>query len=86
MTVDGVPGSSPPSTRGSDPGADLRRDLVEPAGVGPAGEIRARRDDGSESLDDLGGGPLRAGTRTPIVSGRPPESQLKRRAGFGRRA
>ena len=71
ITVDGVPGSSPPST----PRRRLRRirsrHVVEPARVGPAREVGARRDDGADRSDDSAPRPASTGTRTPIVSGRP---------------
>ena len=50
-TVEGVPGSSPPSTRRG-LGSDLLGNLVEPAGIGAAVEVRARRGDRADPRDD----------------------------------
>ena len=83
MTVEGAPGSSPASTTAPQPSRISPRDVVERAPVGLAVEVRARRRDDAQALEDRAAPPRSAGTRMPIASGVAPHSQRKRRAGFG---
>ena len=54
ITVEGVPGSSPPSTTAPASTANLLRHLVQPPGVGLAGTVRARRDEHCDRSQHLG--------------------------------
>ena len=74
ITVEGVPGSSPPSTtrRGSRGAPRARRRAVR--GSGPPGQVRARRRDRADAREHSRAGAGELGTRTPIVSGSSPSA------------
>ena len=61
ITVDGVPGSSPPSTAKATPARISAGTSSRRRWVGPAGKVRARRNDHPDACDDLGRRPDEAG-------------------------
>ena len=83
MTVEGIPGSSPPSSAAATPARIAPGTSSSRHGSGPPGRFALVATTTPSRATIAAVGPERAGTRTPIVSGRPAHSQRKRPAGLG---
>ena len=83
ITVDGVPGSSPPSTSAAAAARSCSGTSSSVRGSGPPGRFALVATSAPTWPSRSCAAPASAGMRTPIVSGREPASQGKRRAGFG---
>ena len=68
-TVDGMPGSSPPSRTAATPARISVGHIVERDEDRPPVEVRARRRDHADAVSTSAARPGDSGTRTPIVSG-----------------
>ena len=65
-TVEGVPGSSPPSSTRSAPSRIVSADVVKAAGVRPAGQVRAGLQDGQRAPASAGRSGMRSAERLRV--------------------
>ena len=84
ITVDGVPGSSPPSTNAAAAARSCSGTSSSVCGSGPPGRFALVATSAPARSSTSRAGPVSPGMRTPSVSGREPASQGKRRPGLGR--